>query len=145
MVLKQSPHTRRNIVRNGGTRNKDFRSHKLLESMKILPGEMNLRLSQELNSLMKFMQMQLNRAISPAINDEVIPTIQSLVESLPMRENNHETGPSTYLKISVIYRVDPKRIEQRRTLDLLPILENIWIMVITHTIHTNTHLLVIIS
>ena len=58
MILKQSPHihrensTKGNEIRNNENRNREIRPDRFLEFIEILSGEMNLRLSQEMVSLM---------------------------------------------------------------------------------------------
>ena len=65
-----------NETRNIENRNGSIRQEGLSESINILCDEMNARFSLEMDSLMKLMQSQINRAISSAINDRVIPEIQ---------------------------------------------------------------------
>ena len=55
---------------------------------------MNARLSQEMNSQMRVMQTQINRAISSGINNRVIPEIQNKIGSLPLDQNGTGTANS---------------------------------------------------
>ena len=63
--------------------------------MEILSGEMNFGLCREMDSLLSMMHAQINRAIGSAINDRVIPEIQSIFNNLPLREKDAGTGTST--------------------------------------------------
>ena len=55
-------------TRNSGCRIETTRSDRPLESKEMLPGELNLRLSQVKDSLMNILQVQISRAINSAIN-----------------------------------------------------------------------------
>ena len=55
---------------------------------------MNARFSWETDSMMDLIQSQINRAISSAINDRVIPEVQSMMGSLPLNGNVPETCTS---------------------------------------------------
>ena len=71
-------------------RNGSIGQEGLLESINILSNEMNARFSRELDSLMDLLQTQINRAISSAINDRVIPEIQNIMGSLPLNRKGPE-------------------------------------------------------
>ena len=60
--------------------------------MEMFSNEINMRLSQELDSLMSVMHFQINRAISAAINDRFIPEIQSIMGSLSSSHRDTESG-----------------------------------------------------
>ena len=47
-----------------------------------LSNEFNLRLSQEMDSMMSMMHSQINRAITTAIAERVIPEIQNIANSM---------------------------------------------------------------
>ena len=51
--------------------------------METFTREFNMRLSQQMDSMMCMMHKQINRAISAAIAERVIPEIQNLVSSIP--------------------------------------------------------------
>ena len=52
------------------------------QSFEMFSNEFNLRLSQEMDSMMSMMHSQINRAISNAISKRVIPEIQNIVSSM---------------------------------------------------------------
>ena len=54
--------------------------------MEILTGEMNFRISQEMNSIINGMNSQIERAISSAISERIIPQMQNVVENVLARE-----------------------------------------------------------
>ena len=58
--------------------------------------EFNLRLSQEMDSMMLMMHSQINRSISSAISDRVIPEIRSIVSSI-FSSGNKDTEASSSL------------------------------------------------
>ena len=70
----------RDIYNGNDTAGRD----RLTESIEIISGEMNARLSQDIDSLMDTKQEQINRAISPAINDRVLPEIMNIFGNLPL-------------------------------------------------------------
>ena len=51
---------------------------------------MNDRFSREMDSMMDLMESHINRAISSAINDRVIPELQSILGSLPLNRDGPE-------------------------------------------------------
>ena len=59
----------------------------------MLSGEMNARMSQEMETMMDFMQTQISRAISCSISERIIPGKQNVVETLPL--NRHGLEPCT--------------------------------------------------
>ena len=54
----------------------------ILESLETFTNEVNLRLSQEMDSMMSMVLAQINRAISSAISDRVIPERRKIVSSM---------------------------------------------------------------
>ena len=56
-------------------------------------------LYQEMDSFTNVMQTQIKRTIMLAINDEVIPEIQRVVENLPIREDNFGAGLSAFRQV----------------------------------------------
>ena len=57
------------------------------QSFETFSNEVNLRLSQEMDSMMSMMHSQINRAISTAIAERVIPEIQNIVISMSSSGN----------------------------------------------------------
>ena len=66
-----------------------------MESMEIFSNEINMRLCQEMDSLMSMMHSHINRAIRSAISDVVTPEIQNMMGSLSSGERDTEYGTST--------------------------------------------------
>ena len=62
--------------------------------METFTNEINLRLSQEMDSMMSMMHSQINRAINSAIAERVIPEIQNMLSSLSSGNRNTESGSS---------------------------------------------------
>ena len=52
------------------------------QSFETFSNEFNLRLSQEMDSMMAMVHSQINRAISAAISEKVLPEIQNIVSSM---------------------------------------------------------------
>ena len=71
-------------------RNEPVRQGGLSESINKLSDEMNARFSRKMDSMMDLIQSQINRGISSAINDRVIPEIQSIMGNLPLSRNGLE-------------------------------------------------------
>ena len=63
------------------------------QSFETFSNEFNLRLSQELDSMMSMMHSQINRAISAALAEKVIPEIQNIVSSISS-SGNRDTDAS---------------------------------------------------
>ena len=93
------------IFENDSVRQNDVR-----QSFEALSNEFNLRLSQEMDSMMSMMHSQINRAITTAIAERVIPEIQNIANSMssaghrytedsmsPYSQENREnaSGPKT--------------------------------------------------
>ena len=62
--------------------------------MEMLSEELNLRLSQVKDSLMKILQVQITRVINSAIIDRVIPEIQNAMGTLSSRQWGNESRSS---------------------------------------------------
>ena len=58
------------------------RQNEAREYMETFTNEFNLKVSQEMDSMMAMMHSQINRAINSAISDKVIPDIRNIVSSL---------------------------------------------------------------
>ena len=69
------------------------RQNDIRQSLETFSNEFNLRLSQEMDSMMSMMHSQINRAISNAITERVIPDIQSIVSSISS-SGNRDTDAS---------------------------------------------------
>ena len=82
-----------NEIRDINNQNEPVREERLIESINTLSGEMNARMSREMETMMDFMQNQISRAINCAISEIIIPEIQNMVGNLPL--NQHGVGPST--------------------------------------------------
>ena len=67
---------------NGQHRQNDVR-----QSFETFSNEFNLRLSQEMDSMLSMVHNQINRAISTAISERVIPEIQNIVNSMSSQGN----------------------------------------------------------
>ena len=84
-----------NEIRDIDSRNEPVRESRLVESINMLPGEMNARMSREMEAMMDLMQSQISRAISSAMSERVIPEIQNMVENLPLSQHGVEPCTST--------------------------------------------------
>ena len=62
--------------------NDSIRQNDVRQSFEALSNEFNLRLSQEMYSMMSRMHSQINRAITTAIAERVIPEIQNIANSM---------------------------------------------------------------
>ena len=71
------------------------RQDRLFESMDTFTNDITLRLSQEMDSLMSMMHTQINRAISSAISERVIPEIQIIMSSISSQNRDTESGSSS--------------------------------------------------
>ena len=69
-----------NEIRDIDNRNEPVREDRLIETINTLSGEMNARLSREMEAMMDLMHTQSSRAISSAISERIIPEIQNMVE-----------------------------------------------------------------
>ena len=68
-----------NEIRDIDNRNEPIGESRLIESINTLSGEMNARMSREMESMMDFMQTQISRAINSAISERIIPEIQNMM------------------------------------------------------------------
>ena len=78
---------------NGAIRQNDVR-----QSFETFSNEFNLRLSQEMDSMMSMVHNQINRAISTAISERVIPEILNIVSSMSSsgnRDTEASVSPSS--------------------------------------------------
>ena len=62
--------------------NEPLRQNEVRQSFETFTNEFNLRLSQEIDSMMSMVHNQINRAISIAISERVIPEMQNIVSSM---------------------------------------------------------------
>ena len=63
------------------------RQDKVQETLETFTSELNIRISQEMDSMMSLMHSQINRAISTATTERVIPEIQNTVSSISSSGN----------------------------------------------------------
>ena len=93
--------------------NEPLRQNEVRQSFEAFSSEFNLRLSQEMESMMSIMHSQINRAISTAIAERVIPEIQNIANSMssmgqrdteasssPNSQENRESAPGPKIKIA---------------------------------------------
>ena len=73
-----------------------FRHSEVRQSFETFTNEFNLRLSQEMDSMMSMVHNQINRAISTAISERFIPEIQNIVSSMSS-SGNRDTETSMSL------------------------------------------------
>ena len=67
--------------------NDPLRQNDVRQSFEVFPNELNLRLSQEIDSMMFMVHNQINRSISTAISERVIREIQNIVSSMSSSGN----------------------------------------------------------
>ena len=67
--------------------NESLRQNEVRQSFEIFANEFNLRLSQEMDTMMSMVHNQINRAVSSAISGRVIPEIQNIVSSMSTSRN----------------------------------------------------------
>ena len=84
-----------NEIRDIDSRNEPVRESRLVESINMLSGEMNARMSREMKAMMDLMQSQISRPISSAISERIIPEIQNMAENLPLSQHGVEPCTST--------------------------------------------------
>ena len=77
----------RTDCRNFVQENESFGQNDVRQSFEAFSNEFNLRLSQEMDSMMTMVHSQINRAISTAIAERVIPEIQNIVSSMSSSGN----------------------------------------------------------
>ena len=61
-----------------------------MESITMLSGEMNARMSREKETMMDVMHTHISRAISSAISERIIPELENMVEHLPLSQRGVE-------------------------------------------------------
>ena len=74
------------------------RQDRFQETMETFTSEFNMRLSQEMDSMMSMVHSQINRAINTAIDERVVPEIQnmvSLMSSLGNRDMEASLPPNS--------------------------------------------------
>ena len=84
-----------NEIRDIDNRNEPIGEGRLIESINTLSGEMNARMSREMESMMDFMQTQISRAINSAISERILPEIQNMMGSSTLVQQS--VGPSSSL------------------------------------------------
>ena len=90
-----------------------LRQNEVRQSFEAFSNEFNLRLFQEMDSMMSIMHTQINRAISTAIAERVIPEIQNIANSMsstghrdteaslsPNSQENRESASGPKIKIA---------------------------------------------
>ena len=77
----------RTDCRNFVQENESFGQNDVKQSFEAFSNEFNLRLSQEMDSMLTMVHSQINRAISTAIAERVIPEIQNIVSSMSSSGN----------------------------------------------------------
>ena len=88
----------RNDFRDFIHENEPHGQNDIRQSFETFSNEFNLRLSQEMDSMMAMVHGQRNRAISTAIAEKVIPEIQNIVSSMSSsgnRDTEASTSPSS--------------------------------------------------
>ena len=88
----------RNDFRDYIHENEPHGQNDIRQSFETFSNEFNLRLSQEMDSMMAMVHGQINRAISTAIAEKVIPEIQNIVSSMSSsgnRDTEASTSPSS--------------------------------------------------
>ena len=78
--------------------NEPMGHNEVRQSFETFTNEFNLRLCQEMDSMMSMVHNQINRAISTAISERVIPEIQNIVSSmssLGSRDTEASMSPSS--------------------------------------------------
>ena len=79
-----------NEIRDIDSRNEPVRESRLIESINMLSGKMNARMSREMAAMMDLMHSQISRAISSAICERITPEIQNMVENLSLSQHGVE-------------------------------------------------------
>ena len=93
--------------------NEPLRQNEVRQSFEAFSSEFILRLSQEMESMVSIMHSQINRAITTAIAERVIPEIQNIANSMssmghrdteasssPNSQENRESAPGPKIKIA---------------------------------------------
>ena len=87
-----------NEYRNYLHENDLLRQNEVRQSFETFSNEFNLRLSQEMDSMMSMMHSQINRAITTAIAERVIPEIHNIANSMSStghRDTGARSSPSS--------------------------------------------------
>ena len=87
-----------NEYRDYPNENDLLRQNEVRQSFETFSNEFNLRLSQEMDSMMSMMHNQINRAITTAIAERVIPEIQNIANSMSStghRDTEASSSPSS--------------------------------------------------
>ena len=74
------------------------RQDRFQETMETFTSECNMRLSQEMDSMISMMHSQINRAINTAIDERIIPEIQNMASSMSSfgnRDTEASFSPNT--------------------------------------------------
>ena len=97
----------RNEYRDFTYENDSLRQNDVRQSFEAFSNEFNIRLSHEMDSMMSMMHSQLNRAITTAIAERLIPEIQNIANSMSstghrdteasMSPNSQENRGKTHL------------------------------------------------
>ena len=103
----------RDEYRNFSHGNSEYRQNDVRQSFETFSNEFNLRLSQEMDSMMAMVHNQINRAINTAISEKVLPEIQNIVSSMsssgnrdteasmsPSSQENRENSSGVKTKLS---------------------------------------------
>ena len=85
----------RNEFRDFTCENDNHRQNEARESIEAFANEFNLKLSQDIDSMVAMMHTQINRAISSAISDRIIPEIRNLVSSTSSSRNRETEASSS--------------------------------------------------
>ena len=87
-----------NEYRDYSHENDLLRQNEVRQSFETFSNEFNLSLSQEMDSMMSMMHSQINRAITTAIAERVIPEIQNIANSMSStghRDTEASSSPSS--------------------------------------------------
>ena len=87
-----------NEYRDYSHENDLLRQNEVRQSFETFSNEFNLRLSQKMDSMMSMMHSQINRAITTAIAERVIPEIQNIANSMSStghRDTEASSSPSS--------------------------------------------------
>ena len=84
-----------NESRNQNYGNNNPRVEGILESVDTLTNEVDLRLFQEMDSMMSMMHSQINRAKNSSISDRIIPETRNIVNSMSSSGNRDTEASSS--------------------------------------------------
>ena len=114
---------RRDNYRTFAQENGSLSQNEARQSFENFTSEFNLRLSQEMDSMMSMVHSQINRAINTAISERVIPENQNIVSSMSSsgnRDTEASMSPSSQENKENLSRLRSKK-KQKRTQGLLVI------------------------